>query len=286
MLLSLGQTYIVLGNYYDLVGDSRRLSELAELALDLSTKINHPTYQMQALDKKGKIARRRGEHHESIRYHREAQKLARLNGRVPEECDNLAAEADTWCALGNFPEAQARALEGHELLIKSGFEGSDRELRILDAKLDIHWQKTEYTEARQLTELMIQMTSRHRSPYFHTNSLNNLVQLDIITGVHDGVTLRNLAAARERAAELPFQKVTMECDVSQAELDLRDGDRTKAYTTLKILGGKTELPYDAVYRSLENLGDLSNNLCGLEKTFHWATTYFAFSRKKNHLGHI
>ena len=82
MLLSLAKTYLVLGNYYDSVGDSRRYSEFTELALDLSTKINHPTHQMQALRYKAIISRRRGEYHESIQYHREAQKLARLNGRV------------------------------------------------------------------------------------------------------------------------------------------------------------------------------------------------------------
>jgi tetratricopeptide (TPR) repeat protein len=156
---------------------------------------------------------------------------------------------------------------------------------ILDTKKAIHLEKTEYAEARQLVARIVQMTSPHRSPYFHANSLLVLVQLDIITGIHDAATLRNLAATRELASELPFYNVTLTCDVCQAELDLRNGDRTKAYTTLKILGKRTELPYDSVYLSLANLGDLSNNLCSLETTFHWAITYFALSQKRKQLCH-
>jgi hypothetical protein len=268
-----------------LAGNSGRYCEFTELALDLARKISHPALQMSALYHKGVLSWHRGEHHESIRYHREAQKLARLNGRAQDEGRNLAAEALVLCSLGNFPAAHARALEGHELLIMSGYEGSDKELTLLDTQVEIHWQKAEYAVARQLTARMIQMTSRHRSPYFHTNSLSNLVQLDIITGVYDAVTLRNLAASRELAVELPFHGVTLTCDVCQAALDLRNGDGTKAYTAFQTLAGRTVTRHDSVYLSLANLGDLSNNLCGLEQTFHWATIYFAFSRKGKILGH-
>jgi tetratricopeptide (TPR) repeat protein len=145
--------------------------------------------------------------------------------------------------------------------------------------------KTEYAEARQLMERMAQMTSRHRSPYFHAASLITLVQLDIITGIHDAVTLRNLTASKELATELPFHSVTWICDLSQAELDLHNGDQMKAYTTFRIHGGRTESTHHVVYLSLAYLGELSNNLGGLERTAHWATTYFAYSWNRKDLGH-
>jgi tetratricopeptide (TPR) repeat protein len=285
ILIFLARTYLALADYYIKAGDYTRFSEFTELALDLSTKINHPMHQIQALRRKGGIARESGRYHECIQHHREAQKIARLNGIVDGECTNLAEESYAFCRAGNLPEAQACAAEGYELLLKKGLEGSDVELTVLDAKVEIHWQKTEYTAARQLTERMIQMTGRHRSPHFHANSVSNSVQLDLIIGMHDTVILRNLASARELAKELRFYQVMQICDFCQAELDLRNGDTMKAYTTLQILGGRTESPCEAVYRSLAKLGELSNNLCGLEETIHWATTYFAFSRKGKDLGH-
>lgn len=282
---SLAVTYLMLGNYYNLAGDSERYSEFVELGKGLATKINHPFCQMQALRQKGHIARSRGRYHESVKNHREAQKLARLTGRVQDECLNLAAEAFALCCLGNFPESQATAVECYELVTKKGYEGSDVELSLLASMVQIHWQKTEYTEARQLTKRLVQMTSRHRSPDFHANSLSDLVELDLITGMDDGGILQNLVAARELATELRFHPVVQMCDFSEAKLDLRNGDRMKAYRKFQILGGGTKSHIQVVYLSLANLGDLSNNLCGLEKTFHWATVSLAFSRKRKHLGH-
>jgi hypothetical protein len=49
------------------------------------------------------------------------------------------------------------------------------------------------------------------------------------------------------------------------------------------VGGGTKSHIHAVYLSLETLSDISNKLCGLEKTSHWATTYFALSRKTKDL---
>jgi hypothetical protein len=59
----------------------------------------------------------------------------------------------------------------------------------------------------------------------------------------------------------------------------------KTYITCQILAGWTESPSEAVYLSLVKLGNLTNNFCGLEKTFHWATTYFALSRRSTRLGY-
>jgi tetratricopeptide (TPR) repeat protein len=253
----------------------------------LATKINHPLYQMRALLQKGYIAESRGAYDECILHHRAAQKLAQLDGKITEEFQGLAGEAAALCHLGNFPEAQVCAAQSYELLINKGYEGSEWELIVLDTMVEIHWQKAEYTEARQLTERMVQMTSQDQSPHFHANSVNNRVQLDLITGMDDAVVLRNLAAARELATELRFHLVTQMCDLSQAELDLRNAERMRSYATFQKWGRQTESAYYSatVYRSLANLGELSNNLCGLEKTFQWVTTYFAFSRRNNHLGH-
>ncbi|KAJ6600258.1 hypothetical protein DFH09DRAFT_1355610 [Mycena vulgaris] len=281
---SLALTYQVLADYYGKAGDIKRWYEFGEHGMELATKINHPVYQMRGLQLRGVFAGRRGASDESIRHYREAQKLARLHGSVRAECENLTSEAGALCTLGNFAAAQACLAEGYKLLMKKGFEGSQVELGQLSVRSRIHQCKTEYAEARQLTERMAQMTSRHRSPYYHAWCLITLVQLDLLLGLDGPAILENFAAARELATEIRFSQVMQMCDFFQAELDLRNGHRTKAYTTLKILGGRTQLLSSATRLSLEKLGELSNHLCQLERTFHWATTYFALSRKTKELG--
>ncbi|KAJ7828300.1 hypothetical protein B0H13DRAFT_2437946 [Mycena leptocephala] len=233
------------------------------LGMDLATKINHPRYQIRALLTRALIESALGKYHESIMHLREVQKLARVTGRVSEECSSVADEAIPLCRLGKFTEALESAAEGHELLIKNGLQGSDIELGFLDRKAEIHFQKTEYAEARRLTERVI----------------------DIVTGVEDSVILQTLIAARELARELRWPHALVMCDISQYELDIRSGDGTKAYTSLKCLVAKAELDAEVMFLTLESLGELSHGMCGVEETLGWATTYFAFARKTQDLGH-
>ncbi|KAJ7817671.1 hypothetical protein B0H14DRAFT_3741639 [Mycena olivaceomarginata] len=276
--------YLTLSSHYDRVGDVHKCLEFNKLGMDLATKINHPRYQVRALLKRALIESTLGKYHESIMHLREVQKLARVTGRVNEECSSVADEAIPLCRLGKFTEALECAAQGHELLVKSGLEGSDIELGFLDRKAEIHFQKTEYTEARRLTERVVRMTGRHCSPYFHANAVRTLAQIDIITGVEDSV-LQTLIAARELAKELRWPHALVMCDISQCELDIRSGNGAKAYTSLKCLVTNAELDAEVMFLTLESLGELSHGLCGVDETFGWATTYFAFARKTQDLGH-
>jgi hypothetical protein len=235
--------------------------------------------QLEALIARAHIENGLGRYYHSIQNHRNAQKLARLTGRVREECASVANEAIPWCYLGNFRKAQVCAAQGHALLLEHGLQGSDRELACLDMQAEIHFQKSEYLEARQIKVCMVQMTSRHRGPYYHSNALQELALIDIITGAEDSGVIRNLSAAKELSAELQWALGGVRCDLTQCQLDIRGGRVAKAYTELKKLA-KITMGVGA----LESLGDLSSKMCGLDETKGWATTYFAFARKTKNLG--
>jgi tetratricopeptide (TPR) repeat protein len=253
--------------------------------LDLATKIAHPRYQIRGLMKRALIESTLGQYHKSIGHLREAQKLARLVGRIHEECSSLSDEAIPLCRLGHFTEAQECAEKSYELLVKNGLQGSDVELSFFDRMAEIHLQKTEYAEARQFTELIVKRTSRHRSPYFHANALRTLVQFDIIMGMDEAAIIPLLAASRELSTQLSWPHSLILCDILQCELDLRRGERLSAYPMLKDLASRADSDAEVVYLSLEILGELSNKLCGLEETARWAATYFAFASKTNDIGH-
>ncbi|KAJ7664750.1 hypothetical protein B0H17DRAFT_1211201 [Mycena rosella] len=277
--------YLTLSSYYDRVGDTPKCLEFNQLGMELAKKIDHPRYQLRALLKRALIESAFGKYHDSIRHLREVQKLARVTGRVNEECSSVADEAIPLCRLGKFTEALECASQGHELLVKNGLQGSDIELGFLDRKAEIHFQKSEYAEARQLTELVVRMTARHRSPYFHANAVRTLAQIDAITGMDDSVILPKLITARQLAAELRWPHALVMCDILQCELDIRAGDVSKAYSALKSFVAEAELDAEIMYLSLESLGELSNGMCDVGDTFHWAAAYFAFAKKTQDLGH-
>ncbi|KAJ7738209.1 hypothetical protein B0H14DRAFT_3610893 [Mycena olivaceomarginata] len=277
--------YLTLSSYYDRVGDIHKCLEFNKLGMDLATKLNHPRYQVRALHKRALIESILGKYHESLVHLREVQKLARVSGRVNEECSSVADEAIPLCRLGKFTEALECTSHGHELLLMNGLQGSDIEVCFLDRKAEIYFQKTEYAEARRLIELVVRMTGRHRAPYFHANAVRTLAQIDIIAGIADSAILPNLDAARKLATELSWPHALLMCDIFQYQLDIRRGDQVKAYTSLKRLVAKAGLDAEVMFLSLESLGELSNGMCGLEETFCWAAIYFALAKKTQDLGH-
>ncbi|KAJ6533298.1 hypothetical protein DFH09DRAFT_1284466 [Mycena vulgaris] len=271
-------TYAALSLYYHRAGDLRKALEFNELGIGLRNKIG-PMGQLVAIRARANIQATLGECHKSVQNYREAQKLARLTGRVSEECESLIDEAVPWCRLGNFREAQECITTGQALLYTNGLQGSDFELSCLDHAAEIHLQKGEYGEARRLTDLVRQKTSPHRSTYFHANSLATLAQIDTIIGASDTQVLENLVAAKKLATELGWGFEEVICDLLRCRLDIRDGRGIEAYTAMKTMFGDPALEPQVRLMILESLGDSSNRMCGPTETFHWATTYFAFARK-------
>jgi hypothetical protein len=181
-------------------------------------------------------------------------------------------------------KAQECVVQGHELLLQAGLQGSDRELVIMDQTASIHFCKSEYLEAREIKHRMVQMTSRDRSPYFHANGLQELALIDIIIGSEDSLVVQNLSAAKEISTQLGWASGGIKCDLNRCQLDIRAGKGVEVYPALEKLvnaaGSQLVLGW-----AMEVLGNLSNRLCGVIDTFRWAITYFAFGRKTQNLSH-
>jgi tetratricopeptide (TPR) repeat protein len=258
--------------------------EFNELAMGLADKIG-PRYILRTLLGKAVVEWALGEYHKSIQYCREAQRLARLTSSLLEECLAATDEAAPWCHLGAFMNAQACIAQGHELLLQAGLQGSDRELQIMDLTADIHFYKSEYAQAREVKHRMVQMTSRHRSPHFHANALQELAQIDIIIGSEDSLVIENLSAAKELSTQLGWAHGGMMSDLNQCQLDIRAGKGVEVYPTLvKLVKAARSLAH-VLGCSLEVLGNLLNGLCGVADKFRWAITYFAFARNTKDLSH-
>ncbi|KAJ6485291.1 hypothetical protein DFH09DRAFT_1106254 [Mycena vulgaris] len=267
--------YITISIYKRRLGKPQEALEFSKLAMDL-TNIIGPRGQLRALHEIASIEVTLGMYPQSILHSQEAQRLARLAGMLREECWSVGEEARPWCRLGNFARAQECAAKGHDLVVQSGLQSSDQELQCLDRKADIHFEKSEYAEAPQLKNHMMQMTGPYRSPYYHANALQELAQIDIITGADDTVIIENLTAAEELSKTLGWTDQTKKI-----------GERVEAYTALKNLlkVGNTKAHTYTASLVLQNLVELSNEMCGLNETCRWVATYLAWARKTKSLSH-
>ncbi|KAJ7874473.1 hypothetical protein B0H14DRAFT_2717939 [Mycena olivaceomarginata] len=277
--------YIAISQYHKMTGDLGKSLEISKLGVALANKIS-PQCHIRGLHHKAHIERILGDYHESIRHFQEAQKLARIIGGVTAEWDGVIGEAAAWCRLGNLTKAQACAAEGRKLLLQIGLQESAGELYCLDQMAEIHFQKTEYMQSRHFMELLLQRISRHSSPYYYTNCLATLAQIDIITGAEETGIIEKLAAARKSATEIGWHRAQVICDINQCQFDLRKGDQMGAYTTLTSVARTPGTHADLIHASLGSLGDLSNGMSSVADTFYWAMTYLAFAKKTKALGHI
>ncbi|KAJ7698559.1 hypothetical protein B0H17DRAFT_323407 [Mycena rosella] len=151
---------------------------------------------------------------------------------------------------------------------------------MLDIEAGIKFEKSEYDEARAVYEAVLRMTDLKRHPYFHCNSLFNLVKIDLIMGKDEEHVLRGLDGAKEAAVRLGWKQGMLFGERLMAGVHLMRGDTTRAreaytlclqsYRRMFLLPGATQ--------SVEMLADLTHGMCDLEDTFRWAGTYLALVR--------
>ncbi|KAJ6564750.1 hypothetical protein B0H19DRAFT_1259162 [Mycena capillaripes] len=167
-------------------------------------------------------------------------------------------------------------MHGGELLKSVGMEGSDRYLGILDLRAEIHSQKSEYLEARQLYAEMVKRTSPVCSPQYHAHSLCSLVAMDILAEGEVADIISNLTAAETVYATLGSPR-NIVCSWAAAELKLYCGDTENARVALLECLLKSRDTFPALAGCcLAALADPAHRMHGVMDTFRWAVIYLAF----------
>jgi hypothetical protein len=171
-------------------------------------------------------------------------------------------------------------METYEVVTSMGLEGSHIHIDLLDVRADIHMRKSEYVEAQHLHEEIIRKTSPTSSPWYHANSLCNMVKLDILTEGNVTEIVANLNAAQAIYGALG-QPITGVCSWLAAELNLYRGDITNARAAYIGCLSWTWTPRHIRQLCLAALGDPKYRMQGASDTFHCAIAYLACSQKMN-----
>ncbi|KAF8154373.1 hypothetical protein K438DRAFT_1778003 [Mycena galopus ATCC 62051] len=213
---------------------------------------------------------------------------ARDLGRYASNPSLLEIEAMANLQIGNLLQALDLCAQAKNILVSCGMHRSASYLTVCDTHADVHFQKSEYVEARQLHEQIVKETSPTTAARFHANSLVSIAQLDVITECPVLVAgiLANINAAKAIWQSLGNPRVLSLCSLVTAELKLYCGDVGEACKEfLQCLNKSQGLYMDLQMFCLAALGDPRNGMHTGSETFHWAVVSLAFVQKmKDHVG--
>ncbi|KAF8183213.1 hypothetical protein K438DRAFT_1975087 [Mycena galopus ATCC 62051] len=173
----------------------QKAKEFCTLASALAQDAHEIKLQLLSLKAEYVIAHRCGDLHRQLNIVHKARDLMRFASDSSLGVHWIQNEAVVNFNIGNMPRALDLCAQGEDILVSSGMHGSDRHLALLDIRAAVHFQKTEYEEARQRHEEISKETSSTSSPLFYANSLASIAQLDVVTERPVAGILANLHAA-------------------------------------------------------------------------------------------
>ncbi|KAJ6567048.1 hypothetical protein B0H19DRAFT_717306 [Mycena capillaripes] len=270
--------------YYMRIWDLPKAREYSALELEHST--NGDIHQLRACRSRATIGNLTGDHLDGLKYSAKVVQLARLVGSVPDECNGLMDAAMGWCNLGELRQAQGICGQVRQIMDVCGLGGSTREIAVLDMEAEIHFQKSEYADARDLHTIVQRMTSEDIMPYFHANTLIAKADVCILAGATEIEIRTMLDKAKQLTDKLGWTSRKIMCEEIFALLSLHQGEIEAARATLKSCFSKNGTEdTETAYISLQYLGDLSYGMCDVDETLRWAGIYFALARKSKAMGH-
>jgi tetratricopeptide (TPR) repeat protein len=205
-----------------------------------------------------------------------AQKLARASGNLYGEALALCAEAFCWKELGHYKPSFSLCIMAQSLLDLCGMADSDANHDIMNIQAEVHKCKSEYSEAWKVyTKILRISTDRHA--YWRAFALLNVAAIEVSMGIPKHDVQRNIDPARSIFTTLNLKLWIICCDVTLADLYIREKNLPAAKTLLEkslisIEHGETKL------FCLEQLGNASSWGAD-ESTPGWTTILLIHSLK-------
>ncbi|KAJ7452859.1 hypothetical protein FB451DRAFT_1565816 [Mycena latifolia] len=269
--------YIAAAHFYMVQRKFQEATKIVDHALLIGQKTDVTRLKFVTLYTKCDIAHSLGDGPQLIKLVDEARTSGGLKLKGLERYW-LALEANAHIILGNFSRGLALCTKLNELVVASGLEGTDRHLAMLDLQAEIHWRKTEYSQAREIQAVVVSKTSPSRSLHFHANALVSLAALDIAMAKDEEGILRNLNGAKAVYEALGTQRILL-CSWVTAELYLSRKDIQNARITFEECFSSSRGRYpDIVAFCLAALGDPRWKMHNPTDTFHWAFVHFSVVR--------
>ncbi|KAJ7779642.1 hypothetical protein B0H16DRAFT_723549 [Mycena metata] len=177
-------------------------------------------------------------------------------------------------ALGDYRECIALTKRGRTALSLCGLSQWQLNYGLMGIQAEVHKLKSEYTEAHDIQNQLLQATAGDN--YQQGFSLMNIAEIQILTGVPKCQIQKKIDVLQAVLKGIQSALLTIACDATQADLNLREGDMSTTLFT-KCLQPGWGTHSEAVGYCLERLADI-NRWEGSHLT-SWPTVYLAHSLK-------
>ncbi|KAJ7620712.1 hypothetical protein DFH06DRAFT_63825 [Mycena polygramma] len=201
-------------------------------ALSLATSTGNTTRQAQALYNMARSNWFLGYYSTAQVYAKESRRWARISADLYSEAHGLEIEAICWYSLGDYSQSLSHCNQARELLASCGMSHSNLNHIIMNAQAEVHKLKSEYTEAQNIRQQILQKTSIVQDPWHHAFSLLNIAEIEVAIGVPRNAVQQNIDTAGKLFRTVGYECGAMACDAVLADLALRDGNPLAANSAL------------------------------------------------------
>jgi uncharacterized small protein (DUF1192 family) len=201
--------------------------------------------------------------------------LAIISADLYREALALQIEASCCYSLGNYTKAMSLCIRARDLLGLCAMSGGILDHGIMTTQAEIHRLKSEYIESHSIHTRILEETTI-QDPYNYGLALLNVTEIDVLIGAPKNDVQRNCDRVRKMLSTLGHTEAVTKCDITIADLHLREGNLLAAQTIFKTcLKGTAEDSQIQTY-CLERLGDAS---CwgGSEEMSSWTTVFLVHS---------
>ncbi|KAJ7500061.1 hypothetical protein FB451DRAFT_49751 [Mycena latifolia] len=274
--------YTTIGWYYlDHNNDISAATNFFETALELSRGCGDTGMQAHALSQISWVKWRLGEYTTARNHAIEAQRLAKLSANLYQEARALDDEATCCTSLGNYTDIIPLCQRARELLALCGLTGGNLDHTVMANEAEIHFLKSEYTEARSIYTALVHDMSPTHEPYNYAYVLLNIAEIDVIIGSPENEVCQNLDAARSILGTISLSVGFSFADRILADLHLREGRRAAAkgllQKTVTACQGRNNEDFIKALARLANIKWWSP--MEIDETFTWATILLGYGCK-------
>ncbi|KAJ7162482.1 hypothetical protein C8R46DRAFT_1104780 [Mycena filopes] len=203
---------------------------------------------------------------------KEAQSCAHRSRNVWQEVRAFGQIAMCSISMGNYQNGIINICRARETLTMSGISGSYFERRMMMNQADIHIQKSEYMEARDIYAGQLEdLSLMEVDPGFCAVALLNLAYIDGAIGAPESHVRTHLEKAKAMFTSLQMSTEVLYCDVIWANLKLREGLPSTAALFQKYLRSGWMTDTRVVFRCLAALSQSS--VRDTNATFTWPVIY-------------
>jgi tetratricopeptide (TPR) repeat protein len=125
---------------------------------------------------------RTGEYCTAWAHASEAQKLSQLSVNLYHEATALRIEAMCLGSLGNYKQSADQLQRSRMMLVICGLADGNLDRSIAISQGEIHLQKSEYAEARNIYNHIVETHSPEQNPLSYALSLLNIAHIDTLCG--------------------------------------------------------------------------------------------------------